>query len=177
MPTCPGPYKIPEECDFRKVRERYVPNDCSPEIADREFRGIVINAPKNVTVGERGAPPWSASALFVPLCGTYVHSLGVDIGLRTDFAKSIVGVAVDAKTHRTFSGKIMVDESSRRPDPSPEKKLSPKEMEGRTIRGYFNANLGESLDLPDREAEYIVYATLGPYKSNVLRICVRKRIR
>lgn len=177
MPNRPSPYRIPEECDFRKVRERYVPNDCSPEIAARDFRGIVINAPKVVTIGERGDLPWSGSVLFVPLCGTYVHSLGNDIGLRTDFAKSVLGVAVDARTHRTFSGKIMSDESPRRPDPSPEKRLSPKEMEGRTIKGYFNANLGESLRLPDSEAEYIVYATLGPYKSNVLRIRVQKRSR
>ena len=87
----------------------------------------------------------------------------------------IVLVAVDAADHRAFVGTMEpVANAIRVPSPLDRMNLSPQDFAGRSITGYFNPNLAQVLSLPEKEAEYIAYATLGEYVSNVVRIQVRR---
>jgi hypothetical protein len=44
-----------------------------------------------------------------------------------------------------------------------------------TIGEVLRANLAKMLDLPAVETEYIVYASLGPYRSNTLTVKLVRR--
>ena len=53
--------------------------------------------------------------------------------------------------------------------------MSDQDFAGRTVNLYFNPNLATTLSLPEQEANYYVYATLGQYVSNVVRIALRAK--
>ena len=62
------------------------------------------------------------------------------------------------------------------PDERPDDLRDPSvETEGLLIESYFNPNLAEVLELPERQAEYIVHAVLGDMKSNTVRIRVEQK--
>jgi hypothetical protein len=62
------------------------------------------------------------------------------------------------------------------PEPMPEdlKKNQPP-MLGYTFTESFNPNLVRSFELPAVETDYDVHVVLGPFKSNVLRVKLRRK--
>lgn len=148
---------------------------CSPEITKRDFRGIVLNGPGEVYY-EPGLPdPLSGSFAKIIVCGTYQFKYDT-LGLNGNFVESIVLVAVDVKSNQTYSGTMaMPYNKTVVPDAVESMGLQHQDFKDDVITKYFNPNLAEVLKLPEHEADYFIYATLGPYKSNVVRVGVRKR--
>lgn len=166
-------WHIDQQCDFERLETGLMNrNACSPVIDDATFQGIVIHAP--ATVLYRPGEPVEGSEAFadVRVCGTCCVSYSY-LGLDGEVTAEILLVAVEAKTQQTWSGKMV---PIRNPEPRPGNLGGePVETEGMLIESYFNPNLVETLDLPETPAEYIVYAVLGQYKSNTVRIRVEKR--
>jgi hypothetical protein len=162
-----------EDRDFDQVQAgSFLSCRCSPDLGgDRAFRGIRLAAPRRVlfTEGER-ADPIDSSFARVIVCGSSLFDAGY-LGLGQRFLPYVVLVAVDAATHRAFAGTMTPVV------PTWEPELPPEALAGRTIGNYFNPNLAAALGLPEAEAEYLVYATLGAYVSNVVRVGVRRRER
>ena len=154
-------YTIDRKCDFDQVTRLLESNPCTPKIKGYDFEGIVINLPEEV--GLDAVRPGGR----VMLCGRARLKFDL-LGLRGDFVDSILFVATNSRTHQTYAGKLeSVPNPIRAPVP-PVKNDDPELIVG----VYFNPNLTKVLRLPPETAEYIVYATLGPHKSNVLRLRV-----
>ena len=144
---------------------------CSPEIADPDFRGLRIAAPELVTYSPGDFDPITGAFARVVLCGTYQLEFST-LGLDGDFVESIVIVAIDEGRRETFDGRMVTIEN-RIPAPPRPDTLEPPDFAGDVLTGYFNPNLAVVLELPERSADYVVYALLGPYESNRARIAVR----
>lgn len=150
-------------------------NECSPKPAvgqffDSNFRGIIINGPKEMIwskgVEPQEANPWGSTrgAARLMIAGYYQLPEST-LGLDGKFKNEILFVAVNQNTKATYSGKIPKFGTgrvriSKRPG------NDPNELVG----GYANADLVNICGVPIANATYTVYATLGEYKSNVLTI-------
>lgn len=160
-------------CDFGNLEtDPMSRNPCSPVIDDPHFLGIAINAPEDVVYARDRPDEASGAFAVIPVCGTCCFDYDY-LGLRGEVHQEILLVVVDAKTQETWSGKL-----NQIPNPEPK----PAEMregggptEGVLLESYFNANLAEILALPARPAEYIIYALLGEYRSNTVRIHLKER--
>ena len=174
------PYSIPENCDFAQVITRGFgrdgggrseDNQCSPVIHDLKFVGIVINAPKVVHFS---TPDTEDDQNAIPVCGVISHDLGTFLGRKySSLPETVIFVVTDVKSNDTWSGKIPGPQNLI-PRPKPlhgeEKKFTLEEMKGRIHHEWFNPNLFNITGMQLRETEYLVYATVGPYKSNVVTI-------
>lgn len=181
------PYSIPENCDFAQVVARGFgrdgggrseDNQCSPVIHDVKFVGIVINAPKVVYFSTTDTEDDQNA---IPVCGVIRHDLGTFLGGKNEInlSETIVFVVTDTKSNDTWSGKIPGPQNLI-PRPKPlhgeAKKFTLEEMKGRILGEAFNPNLFNITGMQLRETEYLVYATVGPYKSNVVTIkAIRER--
>lgn len=165
-------FHLPENCDFTRVKGLYTKNECTPQIKDLNFRGIVINAPREVSFKKGATETPFGGFSKIPICGRYIHDLSVPLPLGRTFEESMIFVAVDARTNKAYSGKIQFKGTPVPPSISEDKKTDKKDLSKRSIGGYFNPNLSEIVDIPVQEGEYLVYVTLGSYKSNVVRIKV-----
>jgi hypothetical protein len=147
------------------------PYSCSPELPDDpEFRGVILAAPR---VSPLARDPDTGAFARVIVCGAY--QLDADyLGLRERFLGRLLVVAVDVRTHRPFAGVVRVPGGDIDPDPFAGRGLLPSDFAGRSVGGYFNLNLASRLRLPEGEADYHVYATVGEFVSNVVRIEVRR---
>lgn len=165
MPT------IDRKCDFSQVTHRFASNPCTPTIKRSEqFIGIFINVPEEISFTEGRGATLAESGAKLQLCGASRFKYD-ELGLHGDASDAILFVAVDAATHRTFSGKIPPLPNA---IPFPRDPSQPPERHpGLVVGDSFNPDLAEILSLPATDAEYIVYATLGPHKSNVLRTRVK----
>lgn len=149
-------------------------NACSPEIDDPEFRGLALAAPETVRYTPGQSNPLTGAFAPVIVCGTYVLAYGT-LGLNGAFVDSIVFVAVDEGRRETFSGRMPgVENEIPGPSVFDSGDLSPEDFAADVITGYFNPNLATVLSLPERPADYVVYAVLGPYESNRVSISVRE---
>jgi len=159
---------------FEDVTEgSYLSFECSPEIDDPDFRGILLNAPTIVTFSPGKSNPINGAFAPVIVCGAFVFDYST-LDLDGNFADSIVMVAVDEKSRNSFRGTMTGVEN---PVPMPEKlddEENGSDFAEDIIGGYFNPNLAVIMGLPIREADYVVYALLGPYESNRVRISVKK---
>ncbi len=165
-------WHVNDECDFGALEEGLLSeNACSPEIDDPDFQGIAINAPEEVLYHQGETIPGSSAFADVRVCGTGCFDHGF-MGLGGEVHGAILLVAVDAATQETFSGKMTAINN---PVPPPDELPQGGPTEGLLIESYFNPNLVEVLELPERPAEYIVYAVLGEHKSNTVRIRVKER--
>ena len=159
-------FTIPENCDFSTVGEVFLNNECSPIIFGRKHKGIVINMPKEHYFSVGNTMPFGGFT-YLPVCGSYRVANGELPGRRIEDA--LLLVAVDTKTKEVYSGRFKLPGVEL---PMPEafrqqgnhKTYPPGTYVG---GGNFNYNLAEVVNLPERPAEYIVYVTAGPYKSNV----------
>lgn len=167
-------WHIEPECDFAAFDATLMDETpCSPVIDDPDFEGIVLNAPESVAYTP-GDPPVPGSDAFadVRVCGTACVDQAYR-GLHGRVHEEILLVAVDSATQQTYSGKM-------EPIVNPEERPAdlgggPVDTEGLLVESYFNPNLAEVLELPERPAEYLVYAVLGEMKSNTVRIRVERR--
>jgi len=154
---------------FAEVIEgSYSGYDCSPEIDDAELRGIVINAPAVVNYTPGVSEPLHGGFARIIVCATY-HFGFTKFDFNGDAEDSIVFVAVDEQSLVSYSGTMAPyndniaemdeeEESMERLDP---------------IAGYINPNLAVIMNLPEKDADYIVYAVLQQFESNRVRISVR----
>ena len=136
------PYSIPENCDFNQVinsgfgREGSgLPgkNQCTPNIHDLKYLGIVINAPKVINFNSTETED---NQNAIPICGIVSHDLGTYIDKNSSLIRSVIIVVTDVKSNETWSGR-MPGPQNLRPRPMPlhgkKKKFTPEEMKGRII--------------------------------------------
>lgn len=132
---------------------------CTPEV-DREFRGLKLAGPADFTFSDPGGQ--------LTLAGIYV--VGSELPLEFgNVVQHLLIVAIDEASKREFES-TMVRDAPRFDDDPPE---GPP-PDGLVIKGYFNPDLLKILELPASDATYVVYAALGPHRSNAIRIQVRK---
>jgi hypothetical protein len=167
--------KLNRHCEFGQVDRVYATFPCTPVFAKDEEDVIRINAPEEVLfTAEADAPLDERTTSFV-ICGAMkmraetLHELGV-AGRELD---ALMLVAVDAHSRQSYAGAIA---QLGTPDPMPEEleKHQPP-MLGYTFTESFNPNLVRSFELPAIETDYDVHVELGPFKSNVLRVKLRRR--
>lgn len=150
------------------------PTPCSPKKpADPTFRGILINAPKQVSF-KKGAPGGRTGAFAtIPICGYYI----LDVSSPPKF-KSYLGtlqlVAVSRNTGRKYTGPV-VDRRDGVPPPKT-KPFTEEQLKGVYVGGHFNPNLLEFVRLPKTAAVYDVHVELGNhgeegfFESNIVTI-------
>jgi hypothetical protein len=173
------PYSIPEDCDFNQIIKRGFgrdgggssdKNQCTPDIHDLKFLGIVINAPKVIHFSSTDTED---NQNAIPVSGIISHDLGTYLDRNTSLTRSVIIVVTDIKANETWSGKIPGPQNLV-PRPKPlhgdDKKFTLEEMKGRILQQTFNPNLFNITGMELRETEYLVYATVGPHKSNVVAI-------
>jgi hypothetical protein len=165
--------KINRQCDFGQVEES--DSDLCTPVLEAEHENVIrINAPEEVlfTVVDDGTLD-ERMAYFV-VCGAMMmraetlHELGILFALD-----ALLLVAVDARSHKSYTGRI-ARLGTRMPLPDKLKKNSPP-MVGYLFGENFNTNLVRSFDLPAVETDYDVHVVLGPFKSNVLRVRLRRK--
>lgn len=132
---------------------------------DPSFRGIRLRAPGRVRFGGGAPVRRSRTSPRVVVCGAVCVDADY-LGLAPDFLSHLVLVAVDAGTHRARAGTMEVI-PNRIHDRGP---LTAGPRPDWIVTQWFNPDLGAVLRLPEAEAEYVVYATLGEHVSNVVRI-------
>jgi len=92
------------------------------------------------------------------------------LGHGSDFMDHLTLVAVDARTHQSYEASALLADNSNIRDnlvPPPSDMLQPEtDHTNTTIGEFLRANLAKMIDLPAVETEYIIYASLGPYRSN-----------
>lgn len=167
---------MPDDAEFAKVNARtFSPNPCSPDVAgDYDFRGIRIAAPKLVRFEPGERDPLFGTFAHIIVCGSYRLDANY-LGLRERFLPRVLVVAVDRRQHRAYAARLM-DPGSMAPtlDPFEGMTLTDDDFKGRIITEHFNANLSDIMELPEQAADYYVYASLGGYVSNVVRMSVRE---
>lgn len=151
------------------IEDSLLENACSPRMDDPDFRGLLLAAPEVVTYTPGDRDPFSGAFAPVVVCGAYRLDF-TTLDLDGDFVDSIVLVAVDEGRRETWSGTMLSVENEIE-DPEPEDR---SRFAGDVISGYFNPNLAVVLALPERPADYVVYAMLGPYESNRVAVSVRE---
>lgn len=183
-------YELSEDCDFTVAANNSTTQyECSPQLRDSYFRpfiGVLINGPATITwpkgASEEGNPPGpngqTTGPLRIMISGVVQLPFNA-MGLNGEFADKVLIVAVDRKTANTYSGKIWFPESLPEPEPDNPDDLFPETGEENTadltapVASYFNIDLLHNLEVPITSAVYSVYAQIGEYKSNVLRIETR----
>ena len=158
------------EDSFADVIEgSYSGYDCSPRIEGSEFRGIKINAPKVVRYTPGVSDPLYGGFARIIVCTTYEFGF-TEFDFSGDVEDFIVFVAVDEQSLASYSGTMTsgIDDDVAEFDDDVflGERLDP-------IAGYLNPNLAVIMDLPEKDADYIVYAVLQQFESNRVRISVR----
>jgi hypothetical protein len=153
-----------------------LPNPCTPVPTDElDFRGLLLQAPTDVWFQPGQRDPLFGAFARMLVCGIYCFDANY-LDLRERFLERIVLVAVDVVQHRAYSTRLRaIPNAIAVPSPLDGMPLSAADWAGRSVTGYFNPNLAEILPLPAEETSYVVYAALGTYLSNVVRIAVRRR--
>ena len=168
-------FKIDREVTFeREGMALLLHNDrfrcpCTPKFD--EGLGIAINVPIEVTFSNEGTLD-SKDCQFI-VCGAsrFVYNT---LGYGSNFADQVTFVAVDQTSQVATSG--MMEPNVPNPIPPPDDlPKSTTDHSKTTIGEFFRTNLADIMTLPAVETDYVVYAALGPYRSNTLTVKVRKR--
>jgi hypothetical protein len=173
--TSPMEPKINRQCDFGQVDRVFATFSCTPVFAKDEEDVIRINAPEEVTFTASDDEPLDERTANFIICGAMkmraetLHKLGI-MGNELD---ALMLVAVDAHSHKSYTGAIPELGTSVPMPPELKKDLPP--MLGYTFTESFNPNLVRSFELPAVETDYDVHVVLGPFKSNVLRVKLRRK--
>ncbi|MBI4955388.1 MAG: hypothetical protein HY908_25420 [Myxococcales bacterium] len=161
---------MPDDSDFDKIPIGSLSdNACTPKVDDDwDFRGLRIAAPRRVPL--TGKPDAFGCFARAPVCGVYQLDSNY-LGFREQFRTRVILVAVDARSHRAYANRLQtIVNPARMASPLDGMMLTEADWAGRYVTQFFNPNLVSLLALPEMAAEYIVYATLGRYVSNVVRI-------
>ena len=167
--------KINRQCDFGQVDRVFATSPCTPVFAQDEEDVIRINAPEVVAFSATDVEPLDERHAKFIICGAMkmraetLHKLGL-LGSELD---ALMLVAVDTQSHKSYTGPIgKLGTSEPMPD---ELKNNLPPMAGYTFTESFNPNLVRSFELPSVETDYDVHVVLGPFKSNVLRVKLRRK--
>jgi hypothetical protein len=138
--------------------------------------GIAINAPRVVEFSE-GPILQPGDAQFIVCVATrFVYDT---LGFGSSFMDNLSLVVVDGRTHQEYSvSALLADDTNIRSNylPMPSDMAGPKtDHRNTTIGEVLRANLAKMMKLPAEETEYIVYASLGPYRSNTLSVKLVRR--
>jgi hypothetical protein len=171
----PLKFKINREVTFeREGMALLLHNDrvdcpCSPEI--EEGLGIAINAPIEVTFSTEGKLDPKDCRFFICGASQFVYNT---LGYGANFADQVTFVAVDQTDQVARTG-VMEPNVPNPISPPDDLPKSTTDHSKTTIGEVFRANLADIMTLPAVETDYVVYAALGPYRSNTLTVKVRKR--
>jgi rhodanese-related sulfurtransferase len=161
------------EAFWLRYNNPHIPTRGCPEILSGT--GIAINAPRQVLFSD-GPTLSPTDAQFIVCVATKFVYNTLDMG--SDFMDHLTLVLVDGRTHQEYFASALLAEDSNinenlvplRDAPEPETDHS-KSLIGQFLR----ANVAKMIKLPAVETEYIVYASLGPYRSNTLDVKVIQR--
>jgi hypothetical protein len=169
------PMQAKGDCDFAAITPgTQASTPCSPTIGE-DFRGIAIRAPAEVTFGPSTEDPLFGGFTKLIVSGAIKLPYPA-LGLRGEYNKFVLLVAVDSRAKEVFAGGLAPFGSPARDvDLLEGTDLTPADFAGVVTGSFFNPNIARDLNLPEREAEYDVYAVLGPYRSNVVHVKVRKQ--
>lgn len=165
--------KINRQCDFSRVEEDDA-EPCTPVLGAEHENVIRINAPEEVLFTAVGDGPLDERMAYFVVCGAMMmraetlHELGIIYALD-----ALVLVAFDVRSHQSYTGRI-ARLGMREPIPEDLKTNSPP-MVGYLFGESFNTNLVRSFELPAVETDYDVHVVLGSFKSNVLRVRLRRK--
>ena len=142
------------------------PSSCTPEI-ESDFVGIKINTPESViwTAADRDDVTEAFARAMV--CGIY-RLPSIDIVDTDGFNLTASVIATDIQTHQSYAAK-MVPDMPLLEDPEPHRPTD-EELAGQYETGYFNVNMLDYLELPEKAADYNVFVVFGSSKSNVNRL-------
>lgn len=183
-------YELPKDCDFMAAANNSTSSfECSPKLHDSyfdPFLGILINGPAIIEWPSDVSPddyiPGPFGDTYEPfrlMISGIVQLKFNTLGLKGSFYKHVFLVAVDRETAQTYTGKIQLPDFLPEPadnsvdDLFPERPVMSEEDMNKPVPSHFNIDLVHNLRVPIKNASYTVYATLGPFKSNVLTIETR----
>jgi hypothetical protein len=134
---------------------------CSPDLAD-EAVGLVIRGPQAVFLQEE---------MVLPVCGSYRFPAPFWNRFRS-LRYEMALVAVDAATHRPLITNLRYRDF----EPTSQRMDETEDGFAETlIGGWFNADLCFYIEgFPRRPATYHIFALIGPERSNVIAVEVRK---
>ncbi|CAM2011234.1 hypothetical protein [Acanthopleuribacter pedis] len=139
------------------------PSSCSPPQPDPHWRGLVINAPKQVKFKKGGIIDEYGAFAAIPLCTFYRFDLP-----NVPISENYSITAKDLKTGQIFKGDIVdLDPGSALPPPSlPGAAPTPPPRPGSAKGGYMNPNLANFLNIPQESATYEVFMSYRGFNSN-----------
>ncbi len=142
---------------------------CTPKL--EEGLGIALNAPFEVTFSNEGTLDSKDCSFIVCGASRFVYDT---LGYGSSFADHISFVAVDQTSQVATSGVMEPIVPNPIPPPADMPKSTTDHSKS-TFGEFFRTNLADIMTLPAVETDYVVYAALGPYRSNTLTVKVRKR--
>ena len=138
--------------------------------------GIAINAPRTVQFSEGPRLSYKDAQFIVSVATRFVYGT---LGYGASFMDNVTFVVVDARTHQEYAVSALAAENSNMREnliPMPAEMRDPQNKQTNTTIGEdLRANIAKMIDLPAVETEYIVYASMGPYRSNSLTVKVVRR--
>lgn len=188
-PMAKNSYILPQNCNFMVTDNNSEGrSECSPKLDDgirSKFEGILINGPstvvwpKDVSENDNIPGPFGETSgpLRLMICG--LNNLKYSfMGLNGSFSDSVLIVAVNQETGKTYSGKMenpeflpdFDDENFGEPKVSRPVSEAKKNL---LIPNYFNLDLVHNLGVPINNSTLSVYAILGEFKSNTLTIVTK----
>jgi hypothetical protein len=168
---------MPSDSEFARIRApTFSRSPCSPTVGDdRAFRGIRIDAPREVAIDEDDADARTGAFAHAIVCGAYRLDANY-LDLRQRFLPRVFVVATDPARQRAYAGRLLGGPSQvEPPNPLAHLDLAPEDWVGRVVNEYFNTNLVLILGLPPQSATYFVHATIGGYVSNVIKMTLKRR--
>jgi hypothetical protein len=145
--------------DFEKVPINTMEqNPCTPKPRESNFKGILIQAPKRISLSQ---------AKTIPICGYYLVSIA-DTPEHGNPLPHFKIIATQSEIEKQYIG--CVSQGGGDEEEVNFGDLSQEEMETSFQGGYFNPNLGEIIPLPQKPCEYTVVVQMGNIKSNSIKI-------
>lgn len=140
-------------------------NPCSPLSPGPKWRGIMIQAPRQVEF-KRGVKVGEYDVFaLIPICGFSQ----LDVPLRP-VQELMQLVAADKKTGDVYRADIVELDPSPIVPPPAGPPPAPADLKGVAVGSYFNPNLADYVSLPEKPGIYEVYVVFRKVKSNVVTI-------
>lgn len=167
--------KMTTDTDFLKVQlNENNFSICSPEEPAPDWRGVVINIPGNAFYDiDEQYKEQVISLSVIPLCGFNMFD-----ALNVDESKPMTIIAISKDNGEKLSGVVVeIDPSPLEPPPEDIEPFDVEELEGIASGGYFNLNVMSFVEIPKKEATYLMHVEENGYKSNVVELQVKKYVK
>jgi hypothetical protein len=172
IPTQPEQQKgnnmaLPDEM-FEKIQVGMLgPTPCSPQKQDLSFRGILINAPKQVLFKKGQRIGRLGAFVLIPVCG-YYHLNVPSPPKYSNIIEAMTLVAINIETKQRYAGPMIDPDTAA---PPPRREPPPREMVANiSVEGYFNPNLANYVSLPQEPGTYAIHVELENIKSNIVQV-------